>query len=114
PCVTRPRAPARAPPRPTGARRPTASPVAGGEPTAAAVAARAAFREQGRGEWTPRLPAEIDHANRRESSTQAAAQLEPLERLPALRPWRCAPKDSHSAFERRPLGGEGAGVIAGV
>ena len=60
------------------------------------------------------LAAQIDDLHRRHRRTEPAAELEPLEPFPALRPRRRAPVDRHSALERGPLRRDRARVVAGV
>ena len=68
--------------------------------------------EQRRGERVAALAPQVDDAHRRQLAAQAAAELEPLERRPALRPRRRAAEDGDRALERRALGRDRPGVVA--
>ncbi len=72
------------------------------------------LREERRGERVARFPPEIDDLHGRERAREASAQLEALERLPALRPGRGAPEDRDGPFQRGALRGDRAGVVARV
>ena len=70
--------------------------------------------EQRRRERIARLAAQVDDAHRRQLARDAAAELDPLERLPALRPRRRAAEDGDRAFERRALRRDRARVVARI
>jgi hypothetical protein len=81
---------------------------------AAAFREPAELGEQRRGQRVAGLEPEVDdlHPGKRRSDT--AAELEPLERLPRLGPWRRRAEDRNRAFEGRALGGNRTGVVARI
>ena len=70
--------------------------------------------QQRRRERIAGLPPQVDDPHRRQPRTDPAAQLEPLERDPALRPGRRRAVESDRALERRALCGDRARVVARV
>ena len=70
--------------------------------------------EQRRRERIARLAAQIDDAHGRQRRADPRRQLEPLEPRPALDARRRAPVDGDGALERRPLGRDGACVVARI
>ena len=72
----------------------------------------AQLREERRREGIAGLPPQIDDADGRKRSGKPAAQLEPLQRLPRLRPRRRRPEDGDGMLERCALGGDRTRVVA--
>ena len=72
------------------------------------------LREERGGERVAGLAAEVDRAHGRHRRADPRREVSPLEAGPALGPRRRAPVDGDSAFEHRPLRGDGARVVAGV
>ena len=70
--------------------------------------------EQGRRERVTALAPQVDDPHRRQLPAEPAAELEPLERGPALGPRRRASEDGDGPLERRPLGRDRSRVVAGV
>ena len=81
---------------------------------AAAVRDRAQFRQQRRRERIAGLAAQVDHAHGRQRAGETAAELQPLEAAPGLRPRRRAAEHRDGSFQRSPLRGDGARVVARV
>ena len=81
---------------------------------AASLRKPAQLGEERRRERVARLLAQVDDANRGHRRRDPAAELEPLERVPRLRPRRRRAEDRDGSLERGPLGGDGAGVVARV
>ena len=120
--------------RPRGASAPRRSPGSGGSARRPGSGARARLPrrlrrrialpppsaslpelgEERRRERVARLAPEIDDPHRRERAREPAAELEPLQPLPALRPRRRAAVDGDRALERGALRGDGARVVARV
>ena len=69
---------------------------------------------QRRRERVAGLAAQVDDLDRRQRGRDPAAELQPLERLPALGARRRAPVDGDRLLERGTLGGDGARVVARV
>ncbi len=84
------------------------------DPFAASLREAAQLGEERRGERVARLVPEVDDANRGQRRRDPAAELEPLERVPGLRPRRRRAEDRDRALERGALGGDGAGVVARI
>ena len=59
------------------------------------------------------FPPQVDDANGRQLPSEPAAELEPLEPLPALGPGRGAPVEHDRSVEGCPLRGDRPGVVAG-
>jgi hypothetical protein len=70
--------------------------------------------EERRRERVTGLAAQVDHADGRHRRGDAAAELEPLERVPGLRPRGRRAEDRDGALERRSLRGHGARVVARI
>ena len=70
--------------------------------------------EQRSGQRVPALAPQVDDPHRRQLPAEPAAELEPLERRPALGSRRRASEDGDGPLERRPLGRDRAGVVAGI
>ena len=91
-----------------------AAPVEEKDPLAAVLREPAELGEKRRRERIARLLAQVDDANRGHRRCDPAAELEPLERVPGLGPRRRRAEDRDRSLEGGPLGGDGAGVVAGV
>jgi hypothetical protein len=91
-----------------------AAPVEEQDPLAAALREPAEFGEERGRERIARLLAQVDDADGGHRRGDPAAELDPLERLPGLGPRRGRAEDRDRSLERRPLGGDGAGVVARV
>ena len=71
-------------------------------------------RDEGRGQRVARLAAQVDDLDGRQGGGDAAAELEPLERRPALRARRGGAVDGDRLLERGPLRGDRSRVIPRV
>ena len=95
-------------------RRRHPAPVQQQDRLAAALRDPAELLEERRRQRIPRLAAQVDDLHRRHRRRDAAAELEPLEPLPRLRPRRRGAEDRDRAFERRALRRDGARVVARI
>ena len=95
-------------------RRRDTAPVQEQDRLAAALGDRPELRQQRPGERIAGLASEVDDPDRRQRSSEPAAELEPLEPLPAFGARRRAAVDRDSTLERGPLRGDRARVVAGV
>ena len=103
--------------RPAGAaveRRRDAAAVQQQDRLAAMLGDPAQRAQQRRRERVAGLAPQIDHLHRRQVGADPPAELEPLERRPALRPRRRRAEHGHGAFERGTLRGDRARVIARI
>ena len=103
--------------RPAGAavqRGRDAAPVEQQDRLRPALRDAAQLGEERRGQRIPRLAAKVDDAHRRELGADPAAEREPFERGPALRPRRRRAEDRGATFERSPLHRDRARVVARV
>jgi hypothetical protein len=75
---------------------------------------RAELLQQGRGERIARLAAQVDDPDPGQRTTQASAELEPLELVPALGPGRRAAVDRDGILEGRPLGRDRPRVVTRI
>ena len=91
-----------------------AAPVQQQDRLAAALGERAELGEERRRQRVARLAAQVDDCTDGSGAREPAAELEPLERLPALRPRRRRPEDGDRALERRALRRHRARVVARV
>ncbi len=91
-----------------------AAPVEQEDRLAAVLRKPAELGEERRRERIGRLLAQVDDADRGHRRRDPAAELEPLECLPRLRPRRRRAEDRDRSLERGPLRRDGAGVVARV
>ena len=95
-------------------RRCDAAPVEEQDRLAAPLREPAQLGEKRRRERIAGFVAQVDDADGGHRRGDPAAELEPLERVPGLGPRRRRAEDRDRALESRPLGGDGAGVVARV
>ena len=95
-------------------RRRDASAIEQKDRLAASLGELAELGEERCRERIARLAAQVDDADERERGADPLAELEPLERRPALRPRRGAAVHGDSAFERGALRGDRPRVVARV
>ena len=107
----------------TATRRPARATVDGGRDAAAveqedrlsvALDHRSQLRQERRRQRVARLPPQVDDVHGRKRRGDAAAELEPLQRLPRLRPRGRRPEHSDRALEGRALRGHRACVVARI
>ncbi len=81
---------------------------------AAVLFDRSELGEQWRGQRIPRFAAEIDHSHGRQRAREPPAEIEPLERPPALGARGCAAEDRDGVLERSTLRRNGARVVTRI